>query len=257
MAAPVDQRIAVPIDDPNADTEWNDILRKHGIIPEKPPSPTPMIEEAILEGRRLAHKNRLEGKEIDELDELEDEEDEEFLEQYRQRRLKELSSLQKKSVYGSVYPISKPEYSRDVTEASNRGPVLVNLTSSLGTNVESRILSELWRQAAKEYGDIKFCETRATQTIEGYPERNCPTILIYHKGDIVKQVVTLATVGGLKMSMLDLDKLLVEVGAIPDTDMRVLKRRRAAEDAEDERIASRGIRNSADRSKKDDDDDWD
>jgi hypothetical protein len=42
-----------------------------------------MIEEAILEARRLAHENRLEGKDLDELDELEDEEDEAFLDQYR------------------------------------------------------------------------------------------------------------------------------------------------------------------------------
>lgn len=42
-----------------------------------------MIEEAILEARRLAHENRLEGKDLDELDELEDEEDEEFLAIYR------------------------------------------------------------------------------------------------------------------------------------------------------------------------------
>jgi hypothetical protein len=69
--------------DPNEDTEWNDILRSKGIIPEKPPSPTPMIEEALTEARRLAHENRLEGKELDELDELEDEEDEGFLEGYR------------------------------------------------------------------------------------------------------------------------------------------------------------------------------
>ena len=61
----------------------NDILRKHGIIPEKPPSPTPMIEEALEEARKLAHENRLEGKGLDELAELEDEEDEAFLEQYR------------------------------------------------------------------------------------------------------------------------------------------------------------------------------
>lgn len=61
----------------------NDILRKHGIIPEKPPSPTPMIEEALVEARRLAHENRLEGKGLDELAELEDDEDDEFLEQYR------------------------------------------------------------------------------------------------------------------------------------------------------------------------------
>jgi len=61
----------------------NDILRKHGIIPEKPPSPTPIIEEALSEARRLAHENRLEGKNLDELDELEGEEEDEFLERYR------------------------------------------------------------------------------------------------------------------------------------------------------------------------------
>jgi hypothetical protein len=66
-----------------ADESRNDILRKHGVIPEKPPSPTPMIQEALEEARRLAHENRLEGKDLDELAELEDDEDEEFLEHYR------------------------------------------------------------------------------------------------------------------------------------------------------------------------------
>jgi len=61
----------------------NDILRKHGIIPEKPPSPTAEIEEALVEARRLAHEHRLEGKDLDELAELEDEEDDDFLQQYR------------------------------------------------------------------------------------------------------------------------------------------------------------------------------
>lgn len=234
----------------------NDILRKHGVIPEKPPSPTPMIEEAILEGRRLAHENRLEGKDLDDLDELEDEEDEAFLEQYRQRRMQELSALQKKSVHGSVYPISKPDYSREVTDASRAGPVLVNLTATAG-NVESRVLSALWQQAAREYGEVKFCEIRGSQAIEGYPDVNCPTILVYDRGQIVKQIVTLMTVGGVRMSMLDLDKILVEVGAVRDNDMRVLKRRRAAEDAEEERHMSKGIRSTSNNVKDDDDDDWD
>jgi hypothetical protein len=42
-----------------------------------------MIEEALEEARRLAHENRLEGKDLDELAELEDDEDDEFLEHYR------------------------------------------------------------------------------------------------------------------------------------------------------------------------------
>lgn len=216
-----------------------------------------MIEEAILEARRLAHENRLEGKDLDELDELEDEEDEEFLERYRQKRMQELAAFQKKDVHGSVYPLAKPEYQREVTEASQNGPVLVNLTSSLGTNVESRVLSELWRTAAREYGDVKFCELRASQAIEGYPERNCPTILVYNKGDIVKQIVTLVTVGGVKMNLLNLDNLLVEVGALKANDTRVLKRRREAEDKEEEKAMGKSIKTSTLARADDDDEDWD
>ncbi|KXJ94191.1 thioredoxin-like protein [Microdochium bolleyi] len=262
MAAPTEQRIAVPIDDPNADTEWNDILRKHGVIPEKPPSPTPMIEEAILEGRRIAHENRLEGKDLDELDELEDDEDDAFLEQYRQKRMRELDALTKKAKHGTVYPLSKPDYSREVTEASNEGPVLVNLTSPMGSNVESRVLSELWKQAAKEYGDVKFCEIRADKAIEGYPDRNCPTILVYKNGDIIKQVVTLVQMGGVKVGMLEIDDLLVEIGAVGEKDMRVLKRKRDAEDAKEEALMSgnKGIKSGNLRHNMvadDDDLDWD
>jgi hypothetical protein len=241
-----------------ANTDRNDILRKHKIIPEKPPSPTPFIEEAILESRRLAHENRLEGKDLDELDELEDLEDENFLEKYRQQRVQELAAITKKAVHGSVYPISKPDYSKEVTEASEKGPVLVNLTSGLGTNVESRVLSELWRQAAVEYGEVKFCEIRGDMAIEGYPDRNCPTILVYDKGDITKQVVTLMTMGGVRIGMAQIDKLLIEIGAIKDNDVRVMKRIRDAEDREEERREQGGIRGAKQSNRKDeDDDDWD
>ena len=239
----------------------NDILRQHKIIPEKPPSPTPMIEAAILEGRRLAHENRLEGKDLDELDELEDDEDADFLEQYRQKRMAELSNLQKKAIHGSVYPVSKPDYQREITDASKDGPVFLSLTSSTGTNVESRVLSELWRQAAKEYGDIKFCEMRGGQAIENYPDRNCPTILIYKDGDLAKQIVTLATLAGVRTSMLQIDNLLIEVGAVPESDMRIVKRRQAAEDAEILNRAGKTIKTgTAGRGRKDDsddDEDWD
>lgn len=61
----------------------NDILRKHGVIPEKPPSPTPIIQEAFEEAQKQAHNNRLEDKDLDELQELEDEEDDAFLDKYR------------------------------------------------------------------------------------------------------------------------------------------------------------------------------
>ena len=82
-----------------------------------------------------------------------------------------------------------------MTEASNNAYVLVNLTS-MGGNVESRVLTELWRQLAAKFGDIKFCEIRADMCIEGYPEKNTPTILVYKDTEIKKQLVTLQQLKG-------------------------------------------------------------
>ncbi|WEW60557.1 Proteolipid protein 2 [Emydomyces testavorans] len=226
----MDMPVNVPVDDPNADTEWNDILRKHGIIPEKPPSPTPIIEEAILDARRREHENRLEDKDLDELAELEDEEDEEFLEIYRKKRLEELSRLQRTSIHNQVYPLQKPDYSREVTEASSQYFVLVNLTS-MNTNVESWILSDIWRQLAEKYGDIKFCEMRANMCIEGYPEKNTPTILIYKDGDIKKQIVTLGELNGPKTRVEDIEQVLVSLGALNENDSRLKKRSATPKDA--------------------------
>ncbi|KAJ9615137.1 Proteolipid protein 2 [Cladophialophora chaetospira] len=242
----MDMPVNVPIDNPNADTEWNDILRKHGIIPEKPPDPEPLIQEALFDAVQRAHENRLEDKDLDELHDLEDDEDEAFLEIYRQKRLAEMSNLQKKAVYGQVYPLQKPDYARDVTEESSKAFVLVNLTSSLGTSVESRVLSELWRKAARKFGDIKFCEIRADMCIEGYPDRNTPTILVYRDGDIKRQIVTLAQLSGVRTSLKDLERVLVEVGAVQENDVR-LKRKEDDEDDE------RNEKNANDN----DDDDWD
>lgn len=216
-----------------------------------------MIEEAILKGRELAYENRLEGKDLDELDELEEDEDEEFLEIYRQQRMKEMNALAQKSKYGTVYPISKPDYAREVTEASSEAPVFVNLTSGMGTNIESRILSELWREAAKEFGEVKFCEIRGDQAIEGYPDKNCPTILVYKDGNIVKQYVTLAMLDSLKTSMRNIDNLLIEVGAVKPNDMRIMKRRRDAEE-EEEAPKRSGLRGSIRQPNyQSDDEDWD
>lgn len=194
-------------------TRRNDILRKHGVIPEKPPSPTPMIQEALEEARRLAHENRLEGKDLDELAELEDEEDDDFLASYRynckpnlwmkiytdlisQKRMAELSTLTIKSVYNQVYPLQKVDWPREVTEESHKAFILVLLTSSHGTNTESQILIEIWRELSKKFGEIKFCQIRGDLCIDDYPDRNTPTILVYKDADVKKQIVTLRELRG-------------------------------------------------------------
>ncbi|KAL4923655.1 phosducin family protein [Aspergillus undulatus] len=240
---------------PNEDTEWNDILRKHGIIPEKPQDPEPLIQEALIEAERKAHENRLEDKDLDELDELEDEEDEDFLNQYRQKRLAELSTINQTSIHNQVYGLQKPDFTREVTDASQNCFVCLNLTSSSSNNVESRLLSELWRRLAAKYGDIKFCEMRGNMCIEGYPDRNTPTILVYHKGEIVRQFVTLLTLRGSATRIEDLENMLVEVGALKESDVRLKK-----DDSDDERplkVKSKSSIRKTATVEEEDDDDWD
>lgn len=186
------------------------------------------------------------------MDELEDEEDEEFLEKYRQQRLAELNTISTASIHNSVYPIQKPDYSREVTEASKDYFVLVHLTSSLGTNIESRLLTELWREMARKFGDVKFCEIRADMCIEGYPEKNTPTILVYKDGDIKRQIVTLRELRGQQTTLEDLQNLLVSVGAVKQNDHRVLRKDR--DDGEPQSSIRSGHNASA---ADDDDDDWD
>lgn len=233
----------------------NDILRKHGVIPEKQPSPTRQIEEALIQARELAHEHRLEGKDLDELDALEDDEDEAFLESYRQKRMNEMAELQTASVYNQVYPVQKPDYSKEVTEESSKAFVLVLLTSSSGTNVESQLMIELWRELAKKFGDIKFCQMQANLCIEGYPDRNTPTVLIYKDGEIKRQLVTLKELNGTKTDLQDMEKILLGLGALQHNDSR-LKRK---DDGGDEGAAKRSIFQSAPKkaTAEDDDSDWD
>jgi hypothetical protein len=110
----------------------------------------------------------------------------------------ELSTTTAASVYNQVYHLQKPDYSRDVTEASQKAFVFVLLTSSQGTNTESRILIEIWRELAQRFGDVKFCQMRAELCIEGYPDKNTPTVLVYREGDIRRQIVTLGELGGVR-----------------------------------------------------------
>lgn len=162
----------------------------------------------------------------------------------------ELSEISTASIYNQVYPLQKPDYSRDVTEASKKSFVLVLLTSSLGSNIESRLLTEIWRELATRFGDVKFCEIRADLCIEGYPERNTPTILVYKDGDIKKQIVTLKGFKGEETNIKDLEKLLIDIGTVKLNDSRL---RRQAEEEVTRSTSSvrRGVPNNPDE-----DSDW-
>lgn len=213
--------IKIPVQvDPNEDTEWNDILRSQGIIPEKPPSPTEQLESALEDALRKHHESRLESKNLEELAELEDDEDEEFLNMYQQRRIDQLKQLLDAKKFGLVFPISKDEYQEKVTAASENYFVLVHL--SLQSSLQSRLLASHFEVASRVFAELKFCDIPASRCIENYPERNCPTLILYHKGAVLRQYVTLAELGGNSMKLSDLERVLVRYAMVNETDERLL-----------------------------------
>ncbi|PRT54567.1 Phosducin-like protein 2 [Wickerhamiella sorbophila] len=208
---------------PNEDTEWNDVLRQHGILPPRAPSPTAQLEAAMEEAVDKAYANRLEGKSLNELDELEDDglEDEEFIQMYREKRMAEIQEQASRERFSEVVHISKPEYTEEITNASKSWPVFVHIVGS-GV-VQSKLLSALLLRVAPRFKDIKFVEIDSRQINEKYPSSQCPTILIYKNTNVLDQIVTLDTIGGNSTNLHDIDRLLVKEGLVERTDERLLE----------------------------------
>jgi hypothetical protein len=252
------ENMKIPVEvDPTEDTEWNDILREKGIIPERPPSPTAELEAALEEAVARQHENRLESKDLDDLDELEDEEDEEFLNFYKQQRMQELKKLSEAKKFGSVLPLSKNEYEGEVTKASNDSFVLVHL--SLQSSLQSRLLSSIFTTLASKFAEIKFCDIPGQRCIENYPDSNCPTLIIYHKGNVKKQFITLTQLGGNDTKLKDLEQVLIDLEAVNVNDKRLLINQQD-EDLQEERklrFLKKSLRGSNDLDDEDDDDFYD
>ena len=208
---------------PNEDTEWNDVLRAHGILPPRPPSPTAELEAAMEEAVERAHANRLEGKDLDELDELEDDglEDEEFIQFYREKRMAEIKAQATRERFGSVIHISKPQYTEEITDASKQWPVFVHISG--GSTDQSRLLAALLLRMAPRFKDVKFVDIDCRQINDHYPSSKCPTILIYKDGTLKDQIVTLDTIGGTSTNLHDLDRLLVKEQIVSPSDPRLLE----------------------------------
>ena len=109
---------------------------------------------------------------------------------------------------------------------------------------------------------MKFLSIPAPLAIPQYPERNTPTLLFYHATNIARQVVTLASLNGVRTNLRNLEILLTEVGCIAEGDFR-LKEGREDEDGDGkDEGRGRGIkqggtgRGTGARADEDDDD-WD
>ena len=173
-----------------------------------------MIDEAI-EKRTDLHEGRaknMEDMNLDELDELEDSEDEEILERYRQQRIAEMKAFAEKAKFGSVREISGQDYVNEVTKAGEGIWVVLHLYAN-GVPLCALIHHHM-QQLAVRFPQTKFLRSIATTCIPNFPEKNLPTIFVYHEGQMKKQFIGPLELRGEKLTVDEFEYMLGQVGAI-------------------------------------------
>ena len=221
-----------------ATTEFDDILISKGIITHE----QAMIAKGASpnEARRLASINTSENSDTkldlymdddkhnqdlgdgNDDESSEDENDEQFIKSYRQMRINEMKSG-KQSEYGDVVPISRPDWSREVNEASKHNWVIVNLTrssASLSITHDETCdkVEEAIRDLADKFVNVKFVSIPSTSAIDNWPANNLPTIFCYRYEKMQHQVVGVDAMGGSGVNSGRLEWRLAVLGVV-QTDL--------------------------------------
>ncbi|GLU11426.1 hypothetical protein SLE2022_281740 [Rubroshorea leprosula] len=178
-----------------ASTQWDDIQRKLGNLPPKPPAfKPPSFEPAPDPDSAPKDKPWIDQKTEEELEELEDDlDDDRFLEEYRKKRLAEMREAANIRKYGSVIPISGSDFVREVSQAPPEVWVVVILHKE--GFPECRLLLQCLEELASRYPVTKFVKIISTDCIPNYPDRNLPTLLVYNNGAVKANYVGLNSFG--------------------------------------------------------------
>nr|XP_009780862.1 PREDICTED: viral IAP-associated factor homolog [Nicotiana sylvestris]XP_016503401.1 PREDICTED: viral IAP-associated factor homolog [Nicotiana tabacum] len=185
-----------PKDVEGASTQWDDIQRKLGNHPPKPPAfkPPPFTPETS--NSKPKDKDWIDEKTQDELDELEDDpqlNDDRFLQEYRKKKLAEIREAAKIARFGAVLPISGSHFVREVSQAPDDTWVVVLLYKDGYSGCQ--ILLQCLEELAMRYPATKFVKIISTDCISNYPDRNLPTVLVYNNGALKSNYVGLHNFG--------------------------------------------------------------
>merc|ERR1719499_114949 len=180
-------------------TEWEDALVKHKIISKRIKVKTvDQINTKWREEQEELKATEMDRKTLDEINEMEDEIDDDVaLLDYRRERLKAIQEQAKKDRFGTILEITKPEFVKEVTDASKDFWVVCFLYA---LNRENTYMLQCLRNIAARHKDVKFCQIVGAQCIENYPDRHCPTLLIYHETEPKGHIKGASQFGGQKMN---------------------------------------------------------
>lgn len=167
-----------------ASTQWDDIQRKLGNLPEKPPPfKPPPFTPAPDDDLIPKDKSWIDQKTEEELEEIDDDlDDDRFLEEYRKKRLAEMREEAKVLRFGSLVPISGSDFVREVSQAPSDVWVVVILYKE--GIPECQLLMQCLEELATKYPRTKFVKIISTDCIPNYPDCNLPTVLVYNNGAV-------------------------------------------------------------------------
>ncbi|KAI5116564.1 hypothetical protein M0805_001549 [Coniferiporia weirii] len=223
---------------PDEDTEFNDALRKHGIIPPKPevprtpsPPPSPTLDELLADFTPDDLRVRAED--------AHDDDEARAIESYRRARLEEMQREARRARFGRVYPIGRDDYQREVTDASRaneegeefvgHGTGVVCFLYKDGHVPSERTFNHL-RTLASRHPRTKFVSIVGDKCIANYPDRHLPTIFVYRKGEIVNQQISWGA--DKERTLEELEAYLILTGAVIPSERP--QRTRNEQDDEDD-----------------------
>lgn len=194
------------------DTEWDIIQRRLGNYAPKEPKWTPDAFQPEAE-RPLKDKEFIKNQAQEELEDLEDDfADDQFLEKYREKRLKEMREKSGTVQFGSVLSIGRADFVGEVTNAGDQVKVVVLLYTKM--QERSRKLLRCMEELAAQFVGTKFVKIIATECIEGYPDQNVPTVLLYENSSCKHTLVGPWHFGGDAMTPETVARGLEHYGAI-------------------------------------------
>ncbi|KAL5367805.1 phosducin related thioredoxin fold protein [Cryptosporidium parvum] len=172
-------------------TQWEDQMVKRGIwAPREQEKKNEELYKERIDA--LESINLFENAKLEKLIDVEVDKDESFekeLDAIRARRLASLKNrAEENSRFGELYFIRKPDFVKEVTEASkDNTTVVVHLykESNEDCQIINRLLSET---IAKEYGKIKFVKGISSDIVPNYPDKSLPTMIIYRNGTSISQI---------------------------------------------------------------------
>jgi thiol-disulfide isomerase/thioredoxin len=205
-------------------TEWDDIHRRLGNLPEKPKEPTQ--EEIMSELIEVVEQSDpFKYLSSEQLEEVKDDIDEDIYQKYRKQRLKELQEAAKRPKYAQVIEISKTQFISEVSEAPKEVFVIVHLYQDY--IVHCKLIDEAFSVLCQKFFNHKFVKIQATRCIENFRDSDTPAVLVYLNGEVKHQLLGCAALfGGNQISPDSIEWVLAEL-KVWNTDLEESPLKRA------------------------------